>query len=760
MAEEKISIYKVGIEAKESIETIADLKSNIKLLKEQLASTTIGTKEYKDTLEELKINQNALRDSMYATTASLEDISAAATGTGESYNSLVHLMANLKEELRATDVSTEAGKQRFEELAGQIRNVNDRLKEMDAAQGNFQRNVGNYEGSLKKWSDGFSRTAGSAGSVINPVKNLTLGFKALSATPVIGILGLVANALNLIIGGLKTSEENTNAMTKAFSSLSAIGDVVKRVMQALGTAIASVAGAFNNLLEKVFPKLAAMSEERRATMQKEIDLVNKQREATTKNAEAELEIAKLKNEAADKETHSAEERIALLQKAADLELDIMQRNKDIAKLEYEIAEENAKRAGNSKEENDAKARAYANMIQTETAYFNKSKELTKQISAARKQERQEAEAAVKAERQLREQQTVEERKRREAEQEALEAAIEAEQKARNREIEIDKEFWTHRLSIAMKGSEEEFSARQAILEDEYQLAKAKAEQDIADAEERAKSLELIELSFAEKRARLEEAFAEQQRHEAILRMKNDRDELEKGSEEYLEKQIELKLFELDTLHQLETESDEEFRSRQLAAQEAYNEAVNALEDKQLEEEKDRAEERIETLMSVADATAAIMGNIADIFSANSNVSETMAKQMKNLKIAEATVETIKGAIAAYMNSVAYYKNPAKGIAMGIVNAATVTTAGLANIMKIKNTNVSRNASSATSATSANAVVQAPAQETEVQNVRSVTTSTEEERLNQMAGEQRVVLVMSDLEIKQNQVKVQTEESSF
>ena len=140
MAEEVITILKFDTDVK----SINDLRNNIKILKENLGDLEIGTQEYQDTLEELKVNQAALKDAMYATTASMDDLKNAATGTSESYNSLVHRMSSLKEELRATDVSTEQGKARFKELASEINNVNDKLKDMDALQGNFQRNVGNY----------------------------------------------------------------------------------------------------------------------------------------------------------------------------------------------------------------------------------------------------------------------------------------------------------------------------------------------------------------------------------------------------------------------------------------------------------------------------------------------------------------------------------------------------------------------------------------------------------------------------------------
>jgi hypothetical protein len=58
------------------------------------------------------------------------------------------------------------------------------------------------------------------------------------------------------------------------------------------------------------------------------------------------------------------------------------------------------------------------------------------------------------------------------------------------------------------------------------------------------------------------------------------------------------------------------------------------------------------------------------------------------------------------------------------------------------------------------VQSAPALVTEVSNVRSLTSATEEERLNQMASDQRVYILASDIEASQNQIKTQVAESSF
>ena len=217
MAEiETITILKVGTE--EAVQSIGDLKNNIKLLKKDLDDLEIGTQEYQDTLDELKVNQNALKDAMYATSSSMEDLAEAATGTSESYNSLVHRMAAYKEELRTVDTSTEAGMQRFKELAAQVKGVNDRLKELDAMQGNYQRNVGSYEVALKNFHNVVKDLPPSMNAVKKAGDQLDKSFAIMSVNPIIGVITLVAPLINKIADGLKDNEKATAALQKALKA--------------------------------------------------------------------------------------------------------------------------------------------------------------------------------------------------------------------------------------------------------------------------------------------------------------------------------------------------------------------------------------------------------------------------------------------------------------------------------------------------------------------------------------------------------------
>lgn len=237
----------VRVDSGEAVRSVNDLRDNIKALKGQLGELEIGTQEYQDTLSELKVNQNALKDAMYATSSSMDDLAAAATGTSETYNSLVHRMAALKEELRSTDVSTESGRQRFKQLADQVNEVNDRLKEMDAMQGNYQRNVGNYTSALTNLGDILKSMPPTLGSTKEQLGRVGETLGLIGKQPMLAVIGLLAPAIMKITESLKDNETVLAAIDKAMDALQPIIDLIGVALQKVAEIVAKVIGYFTEM---------------------------------------------------------------------------------------------------------------------------------------------------------------------------------------------------------------------------------------------------------------------------------------------------------------------------------------------------------------------------------------------------------------------------------------------------------------------------------------------------------------------------------
>ena len=137
---------------------------------------------------------------------------------------------------------------------------------------------------------------------------------------------------------------------------------------------------------------------------------------------------------------------------------------------------------------------------------------------------------------------------------------------------------------------------------------------------------------------------------------------------------------------------------------------------------------------------------------------------KAMAVAAATISTYQAAQAAYQAAfmpVPTFASPA----LGAINMAAAIATGLANIKSILSVDSSGgtgygSSSSAGATVSTPAVVTPPAVVQEVATVRSLTGASEEERLNQMASDQRVYLVYSDVEQAGKRVQVQQSETSF
>lgn len=655
MAEETIQI--IRIETGEAVRSVNDLRENVKILKERLGDLEIGTTEYQDTLDELKVNQAAVKDAMYATTASMDDLTKSATGTSNSYNSLVHRMASLKEELRATDVSTEQGKERFKELAAQINEVNDTLKDMDALQGNFQRNVGNYPGLMKTFSGSLDALDKGLKATAGGVGGLKEGFDALAVNPAFAILGIVVTLFGSLADALKEDETTMAAVNKAGVSLEPVFKLLKGLLERITTIVADLIGkvsAFvqsNGLIPKIIDGVVGVG-----------------------NAILKFVVAPFKG---------------------------------VVEAIKVFKEQGVRGLGNA-------AKAFANEMKTGISFksnYQAGESIVDAITAGIKDKKKDVSDAGKN-------------------------VIKPLKDGIN--MELDKMI--QELDKEMDNMIQELDKKQ---EDANKIANSIAQGRLDNLDKAAKhQLELNDILVEDDREKAEKAYqiqlsANERRLAALEQFAQDA--LDRGDlDAYLEYQQEAADLEVE----IETNAlREKKRLREQDAKDA----------------KEKAKQQMEVMQSVASATSGILGSIADMYESDEKNSEKNANKIKGLRIASATIDTISGAIGAFMQAVQTIPPP-MGAIIGGIQAAAVTAAGIAQIAKMKSTKVSGSASN--SAPTAPAVTSAPVRTIDIQQVRSVTSASEEDRLNQMASDQRVVLVMSDLEVKQNQSRVQVAEASF
>lgn len=704
----------VRIDTGDSIKTVAELKKYIKELKDGIEKLEIGSEEYNDTLKALKEAQDAQRDSMHF---GVETVKAAKG----SYNDLVHTMRELKEQWRATSDESERSK-----LGFQINDINNQLKELDASVGVYGRNVGDYSNKIQEAFVAMGSKAGAAAA--GGVKKFKLGLDALSKTPVIAIIGIIITVLEKVVQKMKESEEGTKALSSAMSVLEGISTILGKYLEQFGKVVGWVADQVVKLLQKLKLYSGEMQAAQEIT-QKEIKLEEKRRETIMKNADAEKAIAELRAKAVEEEKYNLKQRETFLREALALEEERAKRERDLAKDEYDLIVLKNSQLKSGTKDLRAEADAYARMQAADTAFLAAQRKTIKELNALRRQQRRDDKEAVKD----------------------AEKASKDEAAALNARLALEKDIISQQLALTKKGTAERLEKSLELLKKEHEIAVAKANQTIKDEKALEEQLLLLRQKFnvdweqtlikADEEARDARAQRVRDAFEADMAL------LEEGSMARLEKELELKEYELEHIHKYEEESEEAFQKRRAEAEAAYTKQQRAVLDA-----------RVNMMQTWAGSVTSLMGSVADAYEALSDDEEKAAEETKGMRIAIATIDTISGAVSAFM-STSKQIGGIPGLIAGALAAASVTATGLANIAKIRSVNVKKGSGSGSSASTA--VVAAPPAVQQVPVTRTATSASEEERLDRMAAnKQRVVLVYSDVKEADNYVEVVQDETEF
>ena len=654
--EETITILRV--DTGEAVTSVQDLKDNIKALKDAVNQAEIGSQEYTDALNELRVNQNALKDAMYATTASMEDAAKSATGASDSYNALVHRMAALKEEFRAT---TDAARRM--ELGAQINEINTSLKEMDALQGNFQRNVGNYAGDMKK-------VLGELPSFMSPVKgaldNVNKSMGLLSKNPLLGIITLLFPLIQKITDGLKENKTAIDAVDKAMKALEPVFNVVTKAVETLAGWISKAVDWFVRLLDQ-----------------------NKETFANIVSGAVGVGNAILQYLLTPIRTV-----ITAAKGLGNIFKDIFTGNwskiKEDASAAFDGIKDAFSKGFDFKENFAAGKEAGQKFIDGLLTTKKDAKKAGKDVGAAVRDGAKEETDKMLAEI--------------DKEMDAAFAKWEKEQEERNKRTQA-----AAKRRLEDIGKEETLSKRvnAIMIEDSKDLAEAQYQAQLEANEKRLAALR-------------------QFRQEALEN--GDLDAVLEYEQQIADLQTEIQMAALERQKQIDKESVESAMQAQ--------------------------KERIAAMQWAAGTASAILGSLADMYEANGEQDQRSARKAKALRIASATIDMLQGAVTAL--ATAQSIGPIAGPIVGAANAAAVIAAGMANISKIRSTNVDGNSNGG----AVSPTVTAPRIDAGPQQTTVVQGNASEQLLNRMAQPQRVYILQSDIEAAGHTSRVQVAESSF
>lgn len=186
--------------------------------------------------------------------------------------------------------------------------------------------------------------------------------------------------------------DNTEGINKAQEKINEynqkIQDGQERVKEGAQNLKTSVVNAYNNARNAI----AGFIEEQ----QKEIDIAKRladQQAALDKQIRNNLileakdrsEIAKIRQQANDKENVSAQDRLSALKKAFELEEQILQRNLDIAEQKYEIKKAQNELSASTKQDLDEEAQLLANIYKLEQESFSSRVRLQSQLTSTERE---------------------------------------------------------------------------------------------------------------------------------------------------------------------------------------------------------------------------------------------------------------------------------------------------------------------------------------------------------------------------------------
>ncbi len=536
---------------------------------------------------------------------------------------------------------------------------------------------------------------GGVKQAFNVGKTAVIGFSkqllALLTNPIVAILASIAAAIMLVSKAINSSEEASNRWNIITAPLSRSLDFLLNIVQRLAGGILSVVGSGAKMIgwiAKMAEKLPGIGKyirdindanrEAIKLAKEEAAIAKQARTDQIQNAKDQLEVARLRQQAKDKEKFTAEERLAFVKQANKLEEEQAKRNVDLATREFELLRKRSEWAENDAETNDKLAELEAAKYNAEKEYFSKTMELLEQentirgeivtvqkavaekVAAIKEKEREEIrkaeDEALKIVKDAQEKQFIETKRVYERQIEDLRIRLRTEigltatmRQALNQQIialeqqkndalqQLSEEQLMKEMENRQKLISLQLESVKAGSEQEYQL---KMQQLVAqrDVELRQKELtEQMKLAITEKynkeiddlSVQHENDTAKKQADALKLRLDNELAEAKLNGDselELLRMQEQQKLELKDSLRRMEEESDAEFRARQLAADQEYLDAKQAVIDKEVEMQQNKGE-----------SLSVLAGNLSDLLEQAAGDNENMAQLAKILAIAEVSI---------------------------------------------------------------------------------------------------------------------------
>ena len=723
--------------------SLKDYKKHIDELRGSLLQLDETSEEYNKIAQEIANEQNKLNEVMKVGKQTTD----AAEG---SYNQLAQTMSELKKQWKATADEAERN-----ELGAKILDINNQLKELDASTGNYQRNVGDYANAFEvafgKCLDGIKTIDGPLGEVGGTVKNMIPIIKTVNATAVAGLKGvkkaIASTGIGILIVAVGELIAHWEDLKKIVGDMIGVQDTYTQSVEASKAAMEALKKEVkeaNNEIKYQSSLMAAQGATRLDVLNSELVDEKKIVDDLWKQYNQKIDFYNLYKDAGAKSQRKAAE---LRKEEADAIWEQIQAQEELVKqTEQNI---NIQKATLEKAAKD-RIKTIEESLLSETeklkAQYEKDLEIAEQygLDTTKITEKYNKDLAALNSKASKEKQDV---KKTEAD-----ILLEQEKKEAEQILARVHASTTDELTLL----EETYAKEKALLE------KLGEDTTGLTQEYESKRKQIIQKEEDERYKKIKERFdaeAEQLKFEAELKIENEQ-----------------------ALADAKYQIEQDLLERKIAAQELYIEEFNGTQEELIEAEaeldalrqqyannkmqyekestdfaKKKAQEEKQAKIAALNATLNLAGSI---FGAMADMAEEGSERQKNLQVAETTINTLAGAIGAFLQGMATYPAP-YGAIIGAASAAAATAAGIAQIAKIKSV----------SSGSSNTSIGAPQVSTpEMTNVNPLLDETSDLNRMEMSGMQgdssqedkgiRVYVVDQDIRDANTKAEVVEENATF
>lgn len=722
MAEKEIILnVKVQTNTEAAIKQIMELNTQIEreknLQKEYNQWLKEGTVSWEEYNREMELSKQHVTEYSTKIRALRKEIQNNIKVESDLRGSLVQLRAALSNLTAEYDNLSKAERDsaKGKELQEKINAVTKELKGAEEATGRFNRNVGNYENAIKNVFGNNQLVAGIQ-AVRNGVIGVSKAFDLLKSHPVIAVISVITALFLKLANSAKKNEEQYVRLQKVLAPLKMAMDALTRVVENVvdwfldgAEAVSKFVGGLLDYLG-VSNSINQTSRDYIELEQKKLDLENKERINLVGNAKLSNEASKLRQQAAQRDKYTYEQRVKFLDEAIAKEKKMAENELAVAKQRYEIAKAEAARTKNSKEVNDKLAQAEANLYKVDEEYNRKTRELYAQRSEAINMMNSENEQEAKKAIAIKKKEASALRALRDAENSLIEDSAEKQratinasyddqiedlkryletegdltpkakaavnetidrlnkkrtadlakvnEKEMRNKLQQEADYIRQKLELSTEGDYQEYDLKAKLLKKEMEI-------ELSNTELTAEQKKLIEARYQKK---LDEMTSEHEREKQEKAMKafelelsNRLAEAKIAGEDELQVELENAKKRLDTLQQLEGESDAEFKARQLEAQQEYLDAQQAIADREVEIQRTKYE-----------AIEQITGALSGLFEELGESNKTFTILSKTLALAEIAINTGKAISSAVAASAG------KGL-FGLAEIATLVTTIISNM---------------------------------------------------------------------------------